>query len=107
MRTWLILIVASLLSISGCATIVSGTTQSVTIQSTPAGASVFIDGVEKGVTPLTLELKRKADTTLKVSKEGYQDVTMPLPTKFNSMFWGNIIIGGLFVMFGGHNKYLG
>ncbi|TKB45601.1 PEGA domain-containing protein [Thalassotalea mangrovi] len=84
-----------LTALSGCASIVDGSTQQVTIQSTPAGAEVLINGVSQGVTPLTIDVKRADNTSLTVRKEGYTDQTITMTTKLNSTFWGNVIIGGL------------
>ena len=39
--------------------------------STPAGATVFVDKVRRGLTPLTLELARGAYTII-VERAGYQ-----------------------------------
>ena len=42
-----------------------------TVASTPAGATVFIDGVRRGVTPLALELPL-GDHTVIVERTGFQ-----------------------------------
>jgi len=67
-------IIASLLIISaiGCGSISRGTTQKIPVSSVPDGATVKVDGVEKGVTPTTIELKRKALTyNVQIVKAGY------------------------------------
>ncbi len=76
-----------------CATIVTGSTQLVTINCNVIGAHVFIDGVEVGVTPFVGEIK-KNQKMLTVEKEGYQTYSAALSTQLESMFWGNIITGG-------------
>ena len=86
---------AALLITAGCASIVDGSTQTVTVQSLPVGAKVLVDGIEVGVTPLTTSIQRKDGTTLDVKLDGYKDVSMSMVTKLNTTFWGNIIIGGL------------
>ena len=45
-----LLLVTALLAASGC-----GTTENIEAQSQPAGARVFVDGVDRGVTPLTID----------------------------------------------------
>lgn len=62
---------------SGCATIVNGRTQAVTVSSEPSGAHVFIGGQFVAVTPARLELKRRDEhIVLRVEKDGFvaQDV---------------------------------
>ena len=88
-------IVASVSLISGCATIISGENQTVTIQSVPDGAEVVINGVVKGKTPITFPLKREDGSVLELRKEGYKTHSGILHTELNAMFWGNILIGGL------------
>ncbi len=82
--------------LSSCATIVDGKTQSVTFQSSPAGAEVLINGTIIGITPFTVTLDRADGTQLTVRKDGYETVSMELNTALNPTFWGNIIIGGVF-----------
>ncbi|MCM2264276.1 MAG: PEGA domain-containing protein [Desulfuromonadales bacterium] len=79
----------------GCATIVSGTTQEVTFQSEPEGATVTVNGRPLGKTPMTIQLDKKSEQTLTFELSGYRTVTMPLSTSLDGWFWGNIVIGGL------------
>ncbi|MCZ6805818.1 MAG: serine/threonine protein kinase [Deltaproteobacteria bacterium] len=44
----------------------------VQLNSTPRGASVALNGVKKGETPLTLELPKGTEATVRFSLEGYQ-----------------------------------
>ena len=53
-----------------CATIVKGTTESVTVASNPTNADVTVDGMARGQTPLDLELQRKRDHLVTIEKEG-------------------------------------
>lgn len=80
---------------SGCASIISGSSQEVTFQSQPDGATVTVNGKILGRTPLTTNLKKKSDQKLTFEKEGYKTDTMQLSTRMDSWFWGNILIGGL------------
>lgn len=81
--------------LSGCATIVSGSDQSVTIQSSPDGADILMNGVTMGKTPITMSIQRDSYTMLTIEKEGYKSETQLMNTELNSMFWGNILFGGL------------
>ena len=80
---------------SGCASIVSGTSQEVTFQSAPEGATVTVGGKVIGKTPITTTIKKKNDQALTFEKEGYKTQTMQLATRLDSWFWGNIVLGGV------------
>jgi len=47
-----------LLTLTGCATVVHGTTQTIPITSSPPGATVLIDEVPVGVTPMSAKVSR-------------------------------------------------
>ena len=57
---------AMVLPLSSCATMFNGSTQSVPVDSRPARAEVFVDGVSVGFTPIELELPRSRDATIEV-----------------------------------------
>src|SRR5947209_864860 len=80
----------------GCASIVNGTTQVVTIDSNVRGAEVAVDGMVVGRTPYTGPIKRGSSTTVRVSTAGFQPKTITLSTEVEPIFWGNIILGGFF-----------
>ena len=50
-------------------------TGSISISSTPSGANVYLDGVYKGTTPLSLEDVISESHTVRVVKEGYDEET--------------------------------
>lgn len=79
------------LTLSGCATIVDGTSQPVTFNSEPNRAKILINGVQVGVTPLTIQVKRAKNTMIVAKKDGYESQQLPLQTKTNTYFWGNIL----------------
>lgn len=87
---WAILLLAAA---AGCATISSGTTQTMTINSNVQGARVFLDATEIGTTPFTGVVPRNR-TALRVEAEGYRSETVTLSKTLDPAFWGNIIIGG-------------
>jgi hypothetical protein len=43
------------------------------IRSDPSHAQVYIDGIERGYTPLTLGNFAKGDYGIRIRKEGYED----------------------------------
>lgn len=79
----------------GCASIVSGTSQELTFQSQPDGATVTVNGKVIGKTPVTTMLKKKSDQAVVFEKVGYNPQTMQLSTRLDPWFWGNIVLGGL------------
>lgn len=93
-----LIFVTSLLSmgmLSGCATIVKGTTQKVAISSDPEGADVTVDDKLYGQTPIDVSMKRKRDHLVTISKEGYKPKSIPEVKSVGGAVWGNIIAGGL------------
>ncbi len=74
---------------SGCASVVSGTSQEITFESQPEGATVSLDGNVLGKTPMTTTVKRERKRIVSFSKDGYQTQTMRLTTSLNGWFWGN------------------
>lgn len=80
---------------SGCATTVNGTTQRIAVDSTPSGAQVYVQGRSAGTTPLTVELERSKDYTLRLVKEGYEETNYPLARQKTRATMGNIWLGGL------------
>lgn len=77
--------------ISGCATIMTGTHQKVHIDSNPKGAKVTISDGTQGITPFTVDLKKK-DYRLTAEKEGYKPLTLSIDTTSNGWIWGNCLI---------------
>ena len=79
---------------SGCATIVSPGPDYVYVTSVPSGATVTIDGLQVGQTPISTSVNRRA-ATIAFSKAGYQTVTAGVPKVFNGWVIGNVVIGGI------------
>lgn len=91
---------AAALALSGCATLFSGTRQNVHIASDPPGATILVDGLEQGVTPTTLRLKKPGldDTEVTLRMAGYADRTFSLQSEFdmisllNVFFWPGFLV---------------
>jgi len=49
----------SYILLSGSATLISGTTDTLSFQSDPSGAMVYLDGQPIGTTPMSLSVKKK------------------------------------------------
>src|SRR6267154_308733 len=86
----------------GCASVTRGTTENISISSTPAGATAELSGLDNPtacVTPCVVVAKRSADITVTVTKEGYEPQVIPLtkeiPGSGAAGFAGNLLVGGL------------
>jgi hypothetical protein len=86
----------------GCASVTRGTTENISISSTPAGATAEITGLDiptACVTPCVVQAKRNADITVTVNKEGFEPQVIPLtkeiPGTGAAGFAGNVLLGGV------------
>jgi len=81
---------------SGCATIVHlGSNEGLMIKSEPAGAKVVIDGADRGVTPLEVEVERKRSHTVVLSMGGYRETTQKVESGLSWWLAGNAVFGGV------------
>lgn len=81
------LLVAVLLSTSGCATLFSGSSDEVTFESEPSGAMVRINGIDKGETPVTVSVDRDAvwfsdRKQITMLKDGYEERSFAMQTEW-------------------------
>lgn len=81
--------------VSGCATVLDGSSQAVTFDSSPNGARIFVNGVEVGTTPLSMQMRRSRNTMILAKKDGYEDQQLVLQTTINGNFWRNLMTGGI------------
>jgi hypothetical protein len=98
----LLLSAAIALPCLGCASVTRGTTENISISTTPSGATAEIAGLEiptACVTPCVVQAKRSADVTVAINKDGYEPQIIPLtkevPATGAAGFAGNILAGGL------------
>ena len=78
----------------GSATIFTGSTQAITIDSEPGGAKVYIDGQLRGTTPTSVMMDKTliAEHTIRIQKDGYAVVNVVMERSYNpvsllSLFW--------------------
>ena len=91
MKTVSILLVFSIL-LSSCATIFTGTSDTLVINSQPEGARVLINGIEQGRTPATISVKRKlGETIVDLRLDGYENRTFVLGQEFNGVSVINLL----------------
>ncbi|MGE8560045.1 MAG: hypothetical protein ACN6NJ_03710 [Acinetobacter sp.] len=94
------------LTMTGCASIFSGSTQTLTFKSVPDTANITItnklgEKIHTGSTPATVTLKRgngyfkSAGYDVTFSKEGFQTKTVQVKATVNGWYIANIIFGGL------------
>lgn len=94
------------LTMTGCASIFSGSTQTLTFKSVPDTANITItnklgEKIHTGSTPATVTLKRgngyfkPAGYQVTFSKEGFQTKTVQVKATVNGWYIANIIFGGL------------
>jgi hypothetical protein len=88
--------------VGGCASVARGTTENISIASTPAGAEATISGLDVPtacVTPCSVVVKRNADISVSFQKEGYAPQVVPLTKEIQGAgaagFAGNLLVGGL------------
>ncbi|TPN84036.1 PEGA domain-containing protein [Aquimarina algicola] len=89
------LLFSSIILLSNCATIISGSRQIVEISSEPNSAKVYINEIEVGETPVQKRLKRNQTYQLTLKLDGYKTYDTKLEKKFNAWYVGNVVFGGL------------
>lgn len=100
MRIPLAAIASLALCVSGCATIIKGSSQSIAISTPPLdGATCQLSSSQGNwsvVTPGTVTVERsKDDISVHCAKIGFADASYVIPSGFNAWTLGNILIGGL------------
>ena len=90
-KLFILFAVTSVLSTS-CATVFTGTKQTVQINSYPQGAKIEVDGIERGITPSPVEMKKGfKGQTLVLKKEGYENKIFQPTTTFNNVSILNLL----------------
>lgn len=98
-------IVALSVMLGGCASVTRGTTENISISSTPSGVEAVVSGMEVPTTcttPCAVVVKRNADISITFQKEGYEPQIVPLsrdiPGSGAAGFAGNLLLGGVIGM---------
>jgi len=88
-------------ALSGCASVIEGTSQVITVNTNPAGANCTLNRMPEGVigeinsTPAGVTIKKtKYDITIKCNKAGYQEATYLNHSGAAGATFGNIVLGG-------------
>ncbi len=96
----LVLALPLLLLTGGCASIASGTSQTLSFDSNPQGADCTLKREELVIgrvkTPSTVEVKKtKHDIQVTCSKDGYHDTSNVIDSEIEGATFGNLILGGV------------
>ncbi len=98
--------------LGGCASVARGTTETISISSTPAGAEAIVSGLDAPltcVTPCAVVAKRNADISMTIQKQGFEpqvvQLTKDVPASGAAGFAGNLLLGGIVGM--GVDAYTG
>lgn len=102
----LALMAASVLTMTGCATIIKGSTQTIAFKTTPDNANIQIKNragtsILDQQTPATITLKKgsgyfKPETyQVTFSKSGYQTRTVEVKGTLDKWYFGNFVFGGV------------
>ena len=80
---------------TSCATLFTGTEDRITFNSTPSGATIYIDGVEQCKTPCSIKVNRSInDTDVEFKLDGYETRLITLSKELNVV--SIINLGNLF-----------
>ena len=78
------LLCGTMLMTQSCATLFTGTKDTIAINSNVKGAKIEIDGIDQGAAGTPIRVKRSLnDKMVTVKAEGYQSKTFPLQSSFN------------------------
>lgn len=106
----LICLLVLILITTSCATIFTGTSSNVRFSSVPPGAKIYVNGIERGVTPATVNMNRSLFNiqTVALKLDGYETRTIEPETSFqtvaiinlaNPLFWAIDAVSGAIVKY--------
>jgi hypothetical protein len=89
-----LLLLFLLAALNGCATIIHGTTQDISVTTDPADADLLVDGNLRYKSPATIAMKRYDDHTLEISREGYKSEKVDIKGVISAAVLGDFLAGG-------------
>jgi len=93
---FLILALTSVLLSPGCATLTRRKAQRIPVTSSPTGATVIVNGVEQGVTPLEIRLASKQKgQVIRIESPGYNPVEIRVRRKFSGVTVLQNVVAGV------------
>ena len=90
-------VIACYCNLAGCS-IFGGSSQPLTVNSDPPGATVLLNGASAGTTPLQHSVSRRGDLTLEVQKPGYASQVRSTSRKLSSLGIVDVIGGAIFLL---------
>jgi hypothetical protein len=94
-----ILLALSVLLLSACGTLFSGTSDNVAFNSTPSGAKIEINGVSVGRTPTVVNLHRQmSPPQIMVKLDGYETKSLAVQNSFNMTTLWDIFLFPTFIV---------
>ena len=93
------ILILTLLTQTACGTIMTGTSQKVTFDSDPPGATVTVNGYRKATTPAVLDLPKTETYTATFKKDCYESAMIPVDRQFNFVSLFNILLPGWILWF--------
>jgi hypothetical protein len=87
-----LLILVSILLFASCATVIKGTSQNITFETSPKGAKVFLDGKLVGTTPFSMAVSKSKYKSFRVELEGYSTIQRDMAKSYDlvallNIFW--------------------
>jgi hypothetical protein len=82
-------------ALSGCATVINGTSQDYQIDSMPSGAKATLSTGESCTTPCEINLKRRNDISVAFELPGYKSETVLVQSRTGGAGVGNLLLGGV------------
>lgn len=89
-------------ALGGCASVARGTSETISVATTPSGAQATVSGLDQPLvctTPCAFTAARSADITVSIAKEGYEPQVIPLTKEVSgsggASFAGNLLLGGV------------
>jgi hypothetical protein len=92
---FLILTLMSVLFFPGCATLTRKSAQRIPVTSSPVGASVIVNGIERGAAPLSISFDRRQKYVIRIESPGYN----PFEIRLRSKISGETILGSFLLGF--------
>jgi len=88
-------LVVSAAGLSGCATVVKGTSQDLAFSTLPEGSTVTVTGGNTCISPCKIKLKRRNPVRVDIAHAGYKPAYVLVKSKWGGATAGNILLGGV------------
>ena len=88
-------LIALMLGLTGCAAMFASKSTPVAMQTTPTGAEVWVDGNNRGTTPVSLDLSNKKTYIVTFKRDGFADATYEIKNGVGAGWILLDILGGL------------